>query len=118
MTVTAVTTPSVDQQVQLMSADAPLAAIIVNIWEDGKVDIVVNDHSVPESFQVKRLTYVPYGVTFTPPTDPVTGQVIDRRYARQLQTGDGLPAAAILDTEPTIGGDDANGGPGTEPLES
>lgn len=118
MTVTAVTTPSVDQQVQLVSADAPLAATIVNIWADGKVDVVVNDHSVPESFQVKRLAYVPYGVTYTPPKDPITGLVVDPRFVQQLQTGDGLPAAPVLNTATTVGGDDEQVGAGTEPLES
>lgn len=112
MSVTPVTLPSVDQKVQLMSADAPLAATIVNIWEDGVVDVVVTDPSVPEEFLVKRMAYVPYGSTFTQ-TDPV-----DPRYVRQIQTGDGLPAAPILDTAPTIGGNADNGGPSTEPLES
>lgn len=118
MSVTPVTVPSVDQQVQLISADAPLAATIVNIWADGAVDVVVNDHSVPESFQVRRMTYVPYGSTFTPPVDPITKQVIDPRYVQQLQTGSGLPAAPVLNTATTVGGDADNGSGSTEPLES
>lgn len=118
MSVTPVTVPSVDQQVQLISADAPLSATIVNIWEDGKVDVIVNDHSVPESFLVRRQVYVPYGQTFTPPVDPITKQVVDPRYVQQLQTGSGLPAAPVLNTGVTIGGDADNGSGSTEPLES
>jgi hypothetical protein len=42
---TPVTSPSTDQQVQYFSADAPLKATIVNIWDDGPVDVVVDDPS-------------------------------------------------------------------------
>lgn len=111
--VTPVTTPSVDQQVQYMSLDTPLAATIVNIWEDGPVDIVVTDPSVPEEFRVTRMVYVPYGGTYTP-LDTVNP---DPRYVAQLSTGSGLPAAPILNTGVTIGGDGTDG-QSTEPLES
>lgn len=114
---TPVTTPSIEQRVLFMSADAPLAAVIVNIWGDGAVDIVVDDASLPNGPQLfKRMTYVPYGATFVPPTDPVTGNILDPRYAAQLTSGSGLPASNLQYTEETVdvGSSDA----GTEPLES
>jgi hypothetical protein len=116
MSTTPITTPSIDQQVQLMSDDAPLQATIVNIWEDGPVDIVVTDPSQPTQYPLTRLPYVPYGTTYTPPVDGVTGQVIDPRYVTQITTGDGMPASDIESTTPTIGADGQT--PGTEPLSS
>jgi hypothetical protein len=99
-----------------MSADAPLAAVIVNIWGDGAVDVVVDDASLPNGPQLfKRQTYVPYGATFVPPVDPVTGNTLDPRYVAQLTTGSGLPAAGLQNTTPSIDGVVV---PGTEPLES
>jgi hypothetical protein len=114
---TAIPTPSIDQKVQLISDDAPLAATIVNIWEDGPVDIVVTDPSQPQQFRLTRMNYVPFGTTYTPPVDGVTGQVIDPRYVTQLSSGDGVAPAPITSTVPTIGGADGEGA-GTEPLES
>jgi hypothetical protein len=117
MSTTPITSPSIDQQVQYMSADAPLQASIVNIWADGPVDIQVNDPSLPTPFLVRRMPYVPYGTTYTPPIDPITNTVLDPRYVTQITTGDGMPASEIEDTNPTIGGSDGLTA-GTEPLES
>jgi hypothetical protein len=108
---TPVTSPSTDQQVQYFSADAPLNATIVNIWDDGPVDVVVDDASLPNPFLVKRIVYVPFGGTFVPLND------FDTRYVAQLTTGSGLPAGDLQDTAPTEDGPAAVG-VSTEPLES
>lgn len=113
---TPITSPSIDQVVNYISTatTTPLKAVIVNLWDDGPVDIVVNDVSLPNSFEVKRIVYVPLGGTFVPLND------YDTRYVTQIGVlstdPTGLPAGELQETAPTEDGPAVT--PGTEPLES
>ncbi len=112
MSTTPVTAPSTDQQVVYFSTTqaAGLQATIVNIWDDGPVDVVITDPSVPEDILVKRIVYVPFGGTFTPLN------AYDTRYVAQLATGSGLPPSVLQSTTPTEDGPTPT--PSTEPLEN
>lgn len=107
---TPVIKPSIDQQVNYFSttSSAPIPASIVNIWDDGPVDVVVTDPNQPNQYKVTRIPYAPYGQTATPLNQ------YDQRYVAQITTGSGLPIAAIQNTNPTEDGPAQ--GPGTEPL--